>query len=207
MNNVKNTIGWADYTWNPVTGCYNGCSYCYAKKVWDRFFKEKYGCEFSEVIFHPDRLNEPLKKNNSTIFVGSMTDLLCYSNFMFTRVTETIRKCPTNLFMFLSKHVESYSGKVFPENTRMGITLESINNSRTISSARTMMSYDKSFVSIEPIMGTVNIDLNRFERVIVGAETGNRKGKVIPQKECIQSIKDHVPEEKIYWKKNILKYL
>ena len=35
MNKTK--IDWADYTWNPVTGCLHGCSYCYARKQSMRF--------------------------------------------------------------------------------------------------------------------------------------------------------------------------
>ena len=35
MNKTK--IEWADYTWNPVTGCLHGCEYCYAEKVARRF--------------------------------------------------------------------------------------------------------------------------------------------------------------------------
>lgn len=35
MNKTK--IEWADYTWNPVTGCLHGCSYCYARRVAQRF--------------------------------------------------------------------------------------------------------------------------------------------------------------------------
>lgn len=45
----------------------------------------------------------------------------------------------------------------------------------------------------------------KYELVIVGAITGPNPVK--PQKEWIQSVKDHVPREKIYWKKNIQKYL
>ncbi len=30
-------IDWADATWNPVTGCLNGCEYCYARKQAARF--------------------------------------------------------------------------------------------------------------------------------------------------------------------------
>lgn len=33
----KSRIEWCDYTWNPVTGCRHGCSYCYARRIADRF--------------------------------------------------------------------------------------------------------------------------------------------------------------------------
>ena len=33
----KTKIDWADSTWNPVTGCYHGCAYCYAKRIAERF--------------------------------------------------------------------------------------------------------------------------------------------------------------------------
>lgn len=39
MNRTK--IEWADYSWNPVTGCLNDCWYCYGKKIATRF-GEKY---------------------------------------------------------------------------------------------------------------------------------------------------------------------
>lgn len=33
----KTKIEWADYTWNPVTGCLHGCEYCYARGIARRF--------------------------------------------------------------------------------------------------------------------------------------------------------------------------
>ncbi len=37
MNRIKNSIGYADYSWNVITGCLKGCVYCYARKVANRF--------------------------------------------------------------------------------------------------------------------------------------------------------------------------
>lgn len=33
----KTRVEWADSTWNPVTGCYHGCPYCYARTIANRF--------------------------------------------------------------------------------------------------------------------------------------------------------------------------
>lgn len=33
----KSNVEWARYTWNPITGCYKGCSCCYAKRSASRF--------------------------------------------------------------------------------------------------------------------------------------------------------------------------
>lgn len=33
----KTAIEWCDMTWNPVSGCYHNCDYCYARKIATRF--------------------------------------------------------------------------------------------------------------------------------------------------------------------------
>lgn len=33
----KTKIDWCDSTWNPVTGCFHDCEYCYARKIANRF--------------------------------------------------------------------------------------------------------------------------------------------------------------------------
>lgn len=35
MNKTK--IEWCSHTWNPVTGCFHGCPYCYARGIARRF--------------------------------------------------------------------------------------------------------------------------------------------------------------------------
>lgn len=49
------------------------------------------------------------------------------------------------------------------------------------------------FISIEPLLEDLNLHRYKYyplslKQVIIGAETGNRKGKVIPKKEWVDSI-------------------
>jgi protein gp37 len=39
---VKNPDGTQGYTWNPITGCLNGCEYCYARKLANTRLKKRY---------------------------------------------------------------------------------------------------------------------------------------------------------------------
>jgi len=39
---VRNPDGTQGYTWNPITGCLNGCDYCYARKLAHGRLKERY---------------------------------------------------------------------------------------------------------------------------------------------------------------------
>ncbi len=103
MNKTK--IEWADYTWNPVTGCLHGCEYCYARKIAKRFglhletnavqvLDKKYSYETYCIMtgekdyisspypydfyptFHKYRLGEPARKTKGQkIFVCSMADM------------------------------------------------------------------------------------------------------------------------------------
>lgn len=69
-------IEWCSHVWNPITGCTpisEACTACYAARIAKRFWK---GRPFSDIQFHDDRLDDPLKwRKPRRVFVGSMTDL------------------------------------------------------------------------------------------------------------------------------------
>jgi protein gp37 len=89
-----------------------------------------------------------------------------------------------------------------------GLTVEATGSAVAFSRIIEISLHPRPYLSIEPINGGLWREVpSKIELIIVGAETGNRKGKVIPQKEWLQSIIDHVPKEKIYWKNNIKPYL
>ena len=66
----KTSISWANYSWNPVTGCSpvsKGCMNCYAKAMVNRLRgmgQAKYRNGF-EVTLHEDSLDEPLHEFKS----------------------------------------------------------------------------------------------------------------------------------------------
>ena len=53
------------------------------------------------------------------------------------------------------------------------------------------------FVSVEPIHEKIDHDFSGLDWIIVGAETGNRKGKVVPEKKWIKDIINKAKAKKI----------
>lgn len=103
----KTKIAWADATWNPITGCSKvspGCKNCYAETLTERF-----GGDFSKIVLHRDRLEQPLKwKKPRRIFVNSMSDLFhkdVPASFIID-CFEVIVACPQHEFLTLTKRPE-----------------------------------------------------------------------------------------------------
>lgn len=78
---AKSGISWTNATWGPVTGCTKlsaGCKFCYAERDWARLahLPAYAGRNFTDVAFHPERLDQPLRwQRPRMIFVNSMSDL------------------------------------------------------------------------------------------------------------------------------------
>jgi len=196
----KTNIEWCDYTWNPITGCRRGCSYCYARRIHERFNKTP----FSEIIFHPKRMYDLDKlKGGEIVFVGSMSDIEYWNPENTKAILKDCSACPKTTFMFLSKSCFSYRGFLWPPNTMQGLTItHGLFQSGPL---RDMGIHRRSFLSIEPLMGIVGDIPSHFEKIIVGAMTG--PGAKPPEKKWIQSVINNVPADKIFWKSNINEYL
>ena len=200
LNNTK--IEWCDKTWNPVVGCKTNCSYCYAKRMNDRF---KWIQDWNTPEFFDERLDDPLDKRGVKIFVGSMCDLFgaWISHNWIQQIINVCVDAHQHEYMFLTKYPKRYHQFTFPENCWLGATMEKQHKMERL---RELEEYDnslvKKFVSIEPLMGDFwDTDFARMDLVIVGAMTG--ASSVKPKKNWIESIR----HKNLFFKDNIKPYL
>ena len=148
-----------------------------------------------EPTFHRYKLDEPLRwKKPRNIFVCSMADLFgdWVPDKWIEQVFEACEAAPQHRYMFLTKkpkrYVELYAKNILPigKGYWYGTTVTS--PEQPFFYSHVPDDNPHTFVSIEPIMGSFGKIKDCPDWVIVGAETGNRKGKVAPRKEWIDGI-------------------
>ena len=227
----KTAIEWCDRTWNPVSGCFHDCPYCYARNMTHRFagyihnvgitragtpdkplFELHSPCrteggriapypfDFYPTL-HRYRLNEPQKiKTPQNIFVCSMADLFgdWVPDEWVKTVLEACQKAPQHRYIFLTKNYRRYNELrqkgILPLDKNMYFGA-SVTTEKQLKQACLFWN-NIDFLSIEPLSGwlgfeewAVDADLkSHWEWVIIGAETGNRKGRVTAEREWVDDI-------------------
>ena len=151
---------------------------------------------YFDPTFHRYKLDEPQRwKKPRNIFVCSMADLFgeWVPNEWIEQVFAACEAAPQHNYLFLTKNPKRYgelakAGKLpkWKENWWFGSTIDSAKSKRYPGRLG-----DNTFVSIEPLTERLDVGLGSFGSdgwIIIGAETGNRKGKVTPKKEWIDTI-------------------
>ena len=211
----KTKIDWADATWNPITGCLHGCEYCYARKIAERYGgnqmpifvdypilrepyiinerKNPYPFDFTPT-FHKYRLDIPARwERPRTIFVCRMADLFgaWVPDEWIREVFNACLKAPQHRYLYLTKNPRRY---IQLADAGLLPTEKNFWYGSTATTPETEFFFwnkANTFVSIEPILAPFTQLGNKdcfVNWVIVGAETGNRKGKVIPEKAWIDDL-------------------
>ena len=143
---------------------------------------------------HRYRLDEPTKnKKPQNIFVCSMADIFgeWVPDEWIREVFAACEKAPWHNYLFLTKNGSRYEqlGLLLDkDNYWYGTTRTGINRALECGASDNK----NIFLSLEPLLAPIdNATLNAIELwnwVIIGCETGNRKSKVVPEKEWIDSI-------------------
>jgi protein gp37 len=182
---VSSSIEWTESTWNPVTGCTKvspGCAHCYAETFAERFRGvpgHPYEQGFDLRLWR-DRLELPLKwKRPRTIFVNSMSDLFheAVPDDYITQVFDVMNRAALHTFQVLTKRpdrVASLSSNLtWTPNIWMGTSVENQRWTSRIDHLRATGALVR-FLSCEPLLGPLQLDLRNISWVIVGGESGHR---------------------------------
>lgn len=151
--------------------------------------------------FHKYRLDIPVTwKKPKNIFVCSMADL--FGNWVPDEwIAEVFNACaaaPQHRYLFLTKNPERYKDICLKDALPYGPGFWYGTTTTRPTEGAFIVEQEKkfyhTFLSIEPIQerfGQYALNRNSImltDWVIIGAETGNRKDKVIPEKEWIDEI-------------------
>lgn len=195
----KSTIEWTESTWNPVTGCSEvspGCAHCYAKTFAERFrgvAGHPYEVGF-DLTLRPERLTQPFEwKRPRLVFVNSMSDLFHEDvpDSYIAEVFAVMAAARLHTFQVLTKRGERLREIAprlcWPDNVWMGVSVE---NQRFVGRIDDLRSTPAAirFLSCEPLLGALDLQLDGIDWVIAGGESGRGARPMRP--EWVRAIRD-----------------
>lgn len=158
--------------------------------------------------FHRYRLDEPQKWTKPrTIFVCSMADLFgaWVPDEWIREVMDACWAAPQHRYLFLTKNPDRYrdAGDWAPAHIRPKNAAEMwFGKTYTPDGGVEMPWCFNTFLSVEPLLAPMPEEdiaelKHYYNWVIIGAETGNRKGKIVPERAWIEDIARACAEEEI----------
>jgi len=218
---ARTKIDWADITINPITGCRNFgnpdiCGdYCYAARM-ARRLKGRFGYPADDPFrptFHPDRLQKINRKRSKTpfrIFLNSMSDWFSegVDPDWVQQTIEAVCQNEKDLFFVLTKRPERILEMIhcitLPENLWWGVSVTKQQDLWRIAALIDALPNVHKFVSFEPLHGPISPDYEGIEWAIIGAESRNRVGRIIPQPAWIAALVSRFPRPiPVFMKKNL----
>jgi protein gp37 len=196
----KSKIEWTDATWNPTTGCTKvseGCDHCYAHKLAHERLAQLYTGQLP-VIQTPDNLADPFSirlwpkrlsqpsswKQPRIVFVNSMSDLFhvdvpdAFVRQVFEvmlkvdrHIYQVLTKRPARAVRFFLRNQYLFPGGRVPRHIWMGTSVENQDVVYRVSHLRKLPA-DVRFLSCEPLLGPLELNLSGIHWVIAGGESG-----------------------------------
>ncbi len=220
----QSTIEWTQSTWNPVTGCTEvslGCDHCYARVFAERF-RGVPGHPFEQgfdIKLWPERLTLPMQwKKPRRIFLCSMSDLFhkeVPDAFILTVFMTMMQACqhtyqvltkrPSRLInTSLLAQILVHMGGTWPRHIWLGVSVERQDYIWRVDQLRSIPA-PLRFISAEPLLGPLALDLEGIAWVIAGAESGY--GARPMNEDWVRGIRDQclATGTALFYKQNVVK--
>lgn len=188
------SIEWAQWSWNPVTGCLHDCPYCYARDIANRFYEQGF-----EPSLNPNRITAPRNQSLPTnridalpdgdwekvalrnVFTCSMADL--FGRWVPREWIETVlaecRDAEQWNFLFLTKFPNRMSEFEFPDNCWVGTTVDCQARVKNAERAFRKVKARVKWLSCEPLLDPLKFtDLGAFQWVVIGGASASSQTPV-----------------------------
>ncbi len=216
----RTKIEWTDATWNPTTGCTRvsaGCDHCYAATLAYGRLAEVYRrrlpvvnnaenrADAFAIRLWPERLAQPERwADPRLVFVNSMSDLFHVDvPEAFVRQTfevmlrvdrhiyQVLTKRPARAQRFWKRNQDLFGGGPIPDHIWIGTSVEDQLVMHRVDHLRNVPAVIR-FLSCEPLLGPMNLNLTGIQWVIVGGESGIGYRRLDP--EWARAIRDQCVE-------------
>lgn len=175
-------IEWANWSWNPVTGCLHGCPYCYARDIAFEIYPAEVG--FGATIW-PDRLTAPANQKlpqsdavaDQNIFTCSMADLFgrWVPDEWIEKVLSVAADNPHWNFLFLTKFPKRMAEFDIPANAWMGTTVDVQARVANAERAFEKVKAPVRWLSIEPMIEPLQFsNLAMFDWIVIGGASASK---------------------------------
>lgn len=183
------SIDWAKWSWNPITGCKHECPYCYANDIAIRFYPQKFAPSFyAERLLAPSQVKVPDTAKNDisfkNVFTCSMADLFgrWVPSEWIEAVLEQVRNNPQWNFLFLTKFPKRLIEFEFPVNAWMGTTVDCQARVKAAEDAFEKISGGTKWLSIEPLLQPLKFTrLELFDWMAIGGSSPSTQSPPTPE--------------------------
>ncbi len=175
----SDSIEWARWSWNPITGCRHDCSYCYARDIANRFYPQGF-----EPSILPARLSAPEHTkvpaaaegdiSYRNVFTCSMADLFgrWVPDEWIEAVLDQVRDNPQWNFLFLTKFPKRMAEFKIPRNAWMGTTVDLQARVKAAEAAFSRIECEVKWLSLEPMLQPLEFSrLDLFDWVVIGGSS------------------------------------